>query len=286
MKEEHIPVLLTDVIEALHIAPGKKYIDATVGLGGHTREIVAHGGIVLGIDRDGETIGKLRVKSEELRVENLTLVQGSFARIKTFAEEKGFTQVSGILMDLGYSSWQLDQSGRGFSFAKDEPLDMRYDLKTQEITAADVVNSMSPDELLETISTLGEEERAQKIVYAITRARPIQTTAQLVKALEKAVPYERERHLARIFQALRIAVNNELGAIKKALPEAVSLLKPGGRLAVISFHSLEDRIIKQFYKDNEKTLKTITKKPITATWEETKRNSRARSAKLRVAEKL
>ena len=185
----------------MHIAPGKKYIDATVGLGGHTREIVAHGGIVLGIDRDGETIGKLRVKSEELRVENLTLVQGSFARIKTFAEEKGFTQVSGILMDLGYSSWQLDQSGRGFSFAKDEPLDMRYDLKTQEITAADVVNSMSPDELLETISTLGEEERAQKIVYAITRARPIQTTAQLVKALEKAVPYERERHLARIFQA-------------------------------------------------------------------------------------
>lgn len=283
MKQEHIPVLLNEVIEALRIVPGEKYIDCTVGLGGHTREIVKGGGIVLGIDRDAETIQKL--KESELN-EHVTLVQGSFASIKELAGEKGFNQVSGILLDLGYSSWQLDSSGRGFSFTKDEPLDMRYDLKTQEITAADVVNKMSIVELIETIGTLGEEEKAVKIAQAIVRARPIHTTSELVQALDKTIYHEKERHLARIFQAIRIVVNNELGIIRRTLPDAVSLLRPGGRLVVISFHSLEDRIIKQFYKDNEGVIKTVTKKPMTATWEETKKNSRAKSAKLRIAEKI
>jgi 16S rRNA (cytosine1402-N4)-methyltransferase len=281
MRQEHIPVLLLEVIDALQVRPGNKYIDATVGLGGHTKEIVNKGGNVLGIDRDPETI-------EKLRISNVKTVVGSFANIGELAKQNGFLDVDGILFDLGYSSWQLDKSGRGFTYTKDEPLDMRFNPKTQEIQARDVVNKMPKNELIDVISTFGEEEQAEKIVEHIIRSRPIATTGELSKILEKAVTgQDRQRHKARVFQALRIAVNNELGSLKKALPEAVAQLKKDGRLAVISFHSLEDRIVKQFLKEQEgKTLRIINKKPIIASREETYKNSRSKSAKLRIAQKI
>ncbi len=288
MKRTHVPVLLKEVVEGLQVKPGKSYIDATVGFGGHTVEIVKKGGTVLGIDRDPETIQRLKESKEQGIKEKLVLANGSFGDIDKIAGENGLAEVDGILFDLGYSSWQLDESGRGFSFSKDEPLDMRFDQKTQDISAADVVNKMIRSELREVISTYAEEEHADRIVHAIVSARPIKTTAELVLVLDAAIPgQDKHRHFARIFQALRIAVNNELGILKKSLPLAVSLLKSGGRLEVISFHSLEDRIVKQFMRDQtDKTLKVITKKPITATDEEIEQNSRARSAKLRIAEKI
>jgi 16S rRNA (cytosine1402-N4)-methyltransferase len=285
MSQIHIPVLLEEVINGLNISVGKIYIDATVGQSGHTKEIVRKGGKVLGIDRDPETIEALRNRKEEFEGKAI-FVAGSFANIEEIAQENGFGNVSGILFDLGYSSWQLDKSGRGFSFSRNEPLDMRFDQKTQEIQASDVVNRMSKEELTELISIYAEEEFSEKIVGALSKARPIYTTGELVKALESAIPgYDNIRHFARIFQALRIAVNNELGALKKALPQAISLVEKGGRVEIISFHSLEDRIVKQFFKDRQ-DIKIITKKPITASREEMKKNSRSRSAKLRIAEKI
>lgn len=286
MRQEHIPVLLQPVIEGLRVMPGKKFIDATFGLGGHSKEIARLGGIVLGIERDPETIAKLRVKSYELRVGNITIRQGNFRNIRMIAQEEGFTRVDGILFDLGYSSWQLDKSGRGFSFSKDEKLDMRYDPEKQELTAALLVNKTSRDELVDIISKYGEEELSGTIVDNIIRFRPFRTTGELVLAIETTLRGpDKVRHLARVFQALRIAVNDEMGSLKEALPQAVSLLVPGGRIGVISFHSLEDRIVKQFLKE-QKTLKVITKKPIIASEEEIRTNTRSRSAKLRIGEKI
>lgn len=285
MRQEHIPVLLKEVLEALNITPGKKYIDVTVGLGGHAFEIVKRGGIVLGVDRDPETIEKLKESRDQGIKEKLVLISGSFGDIAQIAKENGFEQIAGILFDLGYSSWQLDQSGRGFTYAKDESLDMRYDLKTQIITAADIVNTATKEELVDILSTFGEEEHADRIVTKLIRSRPLGTTNQLVISIKTAVRDEENRHTARVFQALRIAVNDELDELKKALPVAIDLLETGGRMAVISFHSLEDRIVKQVLKESEKVT-IITKKPIVSTFEETKQNSRARSAKLRVAQKI
>lgn len=288
MIAEHIPVLLKEAVEGLQVQEGEKYIDCTVGFGGHTLEIVKQGGIVLGVDRDPETIQRLKDSRIQGFKDQIQIRQGNFKDIKEIAKEASFNQVSGILFDLGYSSWQLDKSGRGFTYTKDEPLDMRFDPKTQEIRAQDILNKMPAEELIEIITTYGEEEHGKKIGEAIVRTRPIETTGQLLALLDTVLSVPgRQRHAARIFQALRIAVNNELGALKKALPEAVELLRPRGRMAVISFHSLEDRIVKNFLKDQEnKTLTIVTKKPIIAGWPEIRQNSRSRSAKLRIAEKL
>jgi 16S rRNA (cytosine1402-N4)-methyltransferase len=289
--KEHTPVLLQEVISFIKVKKDEKYVDATVGFGGHGLEIVNCGGILLGIDRDRESLKKLKVKSQKSKpqVKSLKLIQADFADIKKIAEENGFGQVSGILFDLGLSSWQLEKSGRGFSYLKDEYLDMRMDAGAQQ-TAEDILNTSSREELYEIITKFSEEEHSRRIADAICRARPIKTSGQLKKAIENAFKKGRVRAstLARIFQAIRIAVNYELESLNKSLPEAIKLLKPGGRLLVLSFHSLEDRIVKQFYRkcEREKIGKIITKKPIRPNSREIKKNVRARSAKLRVLEKL
>ncbi|KKS20605.1 MAG: Ribosomal RNA small subunit methyltransferase H [Candidatus Roizmanbacteria bacterium GW2011_GWC2_41_7] len=277
---DHTPVLLQEVIEALNVQPGKKYIDATVGMGGHAREIVKKGGIVLGIDRDQESLDQLRVNESQFH-----LAHGSFRDIKEIAYSQNFVPVDGILFDLGFSSWQLDKAGRGFSFMKDEPLDLRFDRNTIQTTASEILNTYSREELTALFARYGELNEAGKISELVVRNRPIKKTSQLnaviAKDLTEHMVY---RLLARIYQALRIAVNEELRHIEIGLLESIDLLCPGGRLCVISFHSLEDRIVKLAFNDSR--LRGITKKPITASKEEIHQNSRARSTKLRIAEKI
>ncbi|MCL4389924.1 MAG: 16S rRNA (cytosine(1402)-N(4))-methyltransferase RsmH [Patescibacteria group bacterium] len=263
----HIPVLLNEALEQLHIKPGKKYIDCTYGGGGHTRAIEAVGGIVLGIDRDPESPAR---------------VHANFAHLKEIANRAGFNPVAGILMDLGVSSHQLETAERGFSFNRDAKLDMRMDPATQTVTAADLVNAGSQKELAVLFTKFGEERASRPIAKAIVEARstgPIVMTdqlAQIILRVRRRGQADRTHPATRVFQALRIAVNDELSALEAALPQAVELLETGGRLVVISFHSLEDRIIKNFMKN--KTLITPTK-------EEVKANPRARSAKMRFFEK-
>ncbi|MBI4130122.1 16S rRNA (cytosine(1402)-N(4))-methyltransferase RsmH [Candidatus Roizmanbacteria bacterium] len=272
----HIPVLLHEVTEGLHIQKNKKYIDATFGFGGHAKEIVRLGGIVLGIEADRNTIRQVRSTT--------SIVYGNFKNLKQLAIENGFTQVAGILFDLGYSSWQLDASGRGFSFENDEPLDMRLDT-TAELTAHEVVNSYPVEKLTNVISTYGEEEKAEQLANSIVRSRPITTSRQLRQLFEKEIGgVDVRRRIAKVFQAIRIEVNGELESLKQGLKQAIDLLEPEGRIAVISFHSLEDRIVKFTLRDTRLAL--INKKPIVASTKEIRENSRARSAKLRIAKKL
>lgn len=263
----HIPVLLNEVLEALNVKPGEKYIDCTYGGGGHFLGIEKAGGIVLGIDQDPEAKAP---------------VHGNFAHLKNIAQEHGFDPVSGILFDLGVSSHQLETDYRGFSFNKDAPLDMRMD-QTLGPTAADLVNAGSESELANLFWKFGEERFAKAIAREIKKTK-IETTDQLAKAVLRARPArkagrgkDRTHPATRIFQALRIAVNDELAGLESALPQAVELLKPGGKLVVISFHSLEDRIVKNFMKKSEL---------ITPTDEEVSENPRSRSAKMRVYEKI
>lgn len=292
--EFHTPVLLQEAINGLQIQAGKNYIDATVGGGGHTFEIVKRGGMVLGIDVDEEAIeyvklearSKQSLRSDELKkleVKNLILVPGNFRDIGEIAREHGFTQVAGILFDLGLSSHLLTTKERGFSFQEEGPLDMRMD-KNLSVTAANLVNGLYEHELVYIFEKFGQERMARRIAHAICRAReikPLETTGELVKIVEKAKKRRGRIHPAtQIFQALRIAVNDELGSLEKALPQAVELLESGGRMVVISFHSLEDRIVKRFFREH-----TLTKKPITPSEEEIARNPRASSAKLRIYEK-
>lgn len=298
MEKSHIPVLLKKVIEGLKIEKGKKYIDATVGQGGHTEEILRRGGQVLGIDYDPEAIGYTRrrwkVESRRWKIDeiNLVLVRGNFKDLKKIALSNNFNRVSGIIFDLGVSTEQLLTPERGFSFRFEAPLDMRMD-PTLSVTAADLINGLNKGELYELFSRLGEEKRARAIARAVifTRAlKPITTTAQLVRVVEMVYGKKRGRiHPAtKVFQALRIAVNDELNNLRVSLPQTVELLEKGGRSVVISFHSLEDRIVKQFFKsESEKgRLEILTKKPIRPTFEEIRANPRCRSAKARIAEKL
>lgn len=294
----HKPVLLKEAIEGLKIREGKKYIDATVGGGGHTWEVVKRGGLLLGIDRDPEAIERLKLKfkkeKQQLKSKKLILAQGNFANLKEIAGKHDFRRVGGVLFDLGMSSWQIEKSGRGFSYLRDELLDMRLNPQEQKITAADILNQATKEELYEIFSKYAEEERALPVASALVRARPIETTVQLSSVIERVGGKMGTK--ARIFQALRIAVNNELENLKKALPQAVNLLEPGGRLAVISFHSLEDRIVKLTIRNYPPTprlrrrgeiaiLRNLTKKPIRPKFEEIQENPRARSAKLRIVEK-
>lgn len=302
----HTPVLLQEVIEGLDIRPGKKYIDATLGGGGHGLEIVKQGGIVLGIDVDKEAIEHVKkiLSDKDIRIlsekkdqahnilisqyPNITLVKGNFEDIGVIARITGFSRVSGILFDLGVSLYQLKAGERGFSFQTDGPLDMRMDPSEGGAAATDLVNGLYEHELVALFKKYGEEHNARPIARAICRAREvkkIETTSELAKIVATTKRGRGKIHPAtQVFQALRIAVNDELESLEQALPQAVELLEEGGRIAAISFHSLEDRIVKQFFKKRTE-IEVITKKPIIPSDGEVRQNPRARSAKLRIYEK-
>ena len=305
---KHIPVLLNEVITRLDPKSNQNFVDCTLGAGGHTIEILKRtspNGKVLGIDLDPRAveIAKRRVKDNRL-----VAVQGNFKNLKEIVLQNNFKNISGILLDLGFSSMEIADPKKGLSFQIDAPLDMRYG--EEGMTAAEIVNQWPEKDLEEIFREYGEERFAKKIAREICTARklkPILSTFELVEVISRVVPkkfqYGRTHFATKIFQALRIAVNDELENLKKVLPEALELLGPGGRLAVISFHSLEDRIVKQFFKkesigcvcpkdipvcrcDHKAILKILNKKPIVPDGEEAKINPRSRSAKLRVAERL
>lgn len=288
----HIPVLLEEVLSNLDLKPNDSVIDATLGGGGHASallEAIGPNGRLLGIEWDARTLEETRKKLERYGSRAM-LVRGSYRDLERFAGACAFPEVSGILFDLGYSSFQIDDPDRGFSFRFDGPLDMRYDA-SGDLTAADIVNTWPKEELVRIFRDYGEERASGRMVAAILQAREhasITTTGQFAAIIASAVP-ERTRwgkpkvHPAtQAFQALRIATNDELGNVEAVLPQAVRLLKSGGRLAVISFHSLEDRIVKNFFEES-KELEVLTPKPIMAGRKELDANPRARTAKLRVA---
>jgi 16S rRNA (cytosine1402-N4)-methyltransferase len=303
----HIPVLLEEVLKGINPHPGQCFIDATVGAGGHSEAILkatAPDGRVLALDADPIALDIARQRLAPYR-RRIQFENANFDQVARIARRHSFTAVHGILFDLGLSSMQLSAFERGFSFQSEGPLDMRYD-PNGPTTAADLVNSLSQSELADLVYNLGEERRSRAIARAIVAARPLHTTRELADVVVRAVGGHgkiRIHPATRTFQALRIAVNDELGMLSRALPEATALLAPGGRLALISFHSLEDRIIKNFFLQESKdcicppdqpmctcnhraTLCIITKKPITASSHEISVNPRARSAKLRVAARL
>ncbi|OGH10543.1 MAG: 16S rRNA (cytosine(1402)-N(4))-methyltransferase [Candidatus Levybacteria bacterium RIFCSPHIGHO2_01_FULL_36_15] len=290
MSYSHKPVLLKEVIEFLNVQTGAKYIDATVGGGGYAIEILKLGGIVLGIDLDKDAIDYIKNKFKIDK--ELVLARGNFAEIKNIAEENGFTDIEGVVFDLGLSSYQIEESGRGFSFLRDEPLDMRMDSGGSGFTAADIVNKWSKEELYELFTKMGEERFSHPIIHNIIRARrikPIKSSLELAKIVSEAVPEKSGIHPAtKVFQALRIAVNDEINNLKRGISGAFGVLNRGGRIAVVSFQSLEDRIVKNDFRNYQKEGRgrIITKKPIIASQEEIKSNRRARSAKLRVIEKI
>jgi len=265
-----------------------------LGAGGHSLEIVKRGGIVLGIDQDKDAIEevKSRIQNSEFRIgEEITIVQGNFSKIAQIAKENGFERVAGILFDIGVSSHQLDTNERGFSFMSQGPLDMRMDTNLG-VSAADLVNGLTKGELIELFTKYGEEYNAKKIAEAIAQARetnPIRTTTELADIISQIVPKSGKIHPAtKVFQALRIAVNDELNSLEQGLRQAAELLDSNGRLVVITFHSLEDRIVKKTFEELEegKLGKVITDKPIVPTDEEIIANRRARSAKMRIFQKL
>lgn len=291
MSTYHVSVLLEESIDALNVKPDKKYIDATLGGGGHTSEIMKRGGRVLGIDADQDAINYV---THELKLDEkgLIIAKGNFKEIDRLARENEFEQVAGIVFDLGISSHHVDDPTRGFSFQKEGPLDMRMD-KDLGVKAADLVNVLNKTQLYELFTKFGEERFARSIANSIVNARkthPITTTTELSQIINRLVPrgLKNVNPATRIFQALRIAVNDELTSIEEALPKAIRLLEKNGRLAVISFHSLEDRIVKNtFLSLSEQGVgKIITKKPMVPTLEEQEKNKRSRSAKLRIFEKL
>lgn len=307
MSKFHTPVLVAEVMEALHVQPGKKYIDCTVGGGGHAQAIIEKGGIILGIDRDPEAIteAETRLKSACFVSQNqankalrnsafppFQLIQGNFENLKDFAQSREFSPVSGILFDLGASTHQLLSSTRGFSFQSFSPLDMRMNPELN-VTAKDLVNALGPKELYDLFTRLAQEKRARTIAARIVSARrqkPLETTRELAQLVEEVYRGKRGRlHPAtKVFQALRIAVNDELYSLQQALPQALELLEPGGRLVIISFHEGEDRIVKHYVTEQVGAghLITVVKKPITPQPEEIAHNPNARSAKLRAVEKI
>lgn len=290
MNNYHVSVLLQDVLDYLKPHSGGVYIDATLGGGGHTAAILNAGGKVLAIDQDQDAIDFVR---NQLKINHseLTIVRGNFADIGRIAQKHGFDQVDGVLFDLGISSHHVDEATRGFSFLKDGPLDMRMDQQAH-VTAADLVNGLTERELVELFTNYGEEPFARRIAKAIVEKRieqPILRTTELAELIRKVISGHSAIHPAtKVFQALRIAVNDELHRVDSALAQAYELLKPGGRLLVISFHSLEDRIVKQTFSMYEQTGigKLLVKKPIIPSIGEQEENNRSRSAKLRILEKI
>jgi 16S rRNA (cytosine1402-N4)-methyltransferase len=308
----HIPVLLNEVLQYINADKGGKFIDATVGGGGHMFAMLGANAKtkVMGIDLDQTSLDNLgeRVAQKSLS-QRTTLVQGNFKNIDELAVRNGFSAVDGILLDLGYSSIQLDDAKRGLSFQIDGQLDMRLD-PSAEKTASQVVNHYQPHRLEKVITDFGEEKFARRITTAIMSVRKtktIESTAELAEIIRQAIPgairFKANDNIRRVFQAIRIEVNDELESLKEVLPKAFGLLKPGGRLVIISFHSLEDRIVKEYFVAQAKgcvcppdfptcvcgklpALKILTKKPIIAGEAEIELNSRSKSAKLRAVEKL
>lgn len=309
MKFKHIPVLLNECIEGLNINPDGIYVDGTLGGAGHSSQIIkklSSKGMLIGIDRDEEA---LKAAKEKLKnYNNVKYVHGNHDDIKQILSEMNIDKVDGILLDLGVSSYQLDERNRGFSYMADAQLDMRMD-KTSNLTAKEVVNNYSESELARIISEYGEEKFAKKIANNICKLRKekeIETTKELSDIIEKTIPksLQKDGHPAkRTFQAIRIEVNNEIEPLYRTILDCIDVLKPKGRLCTITFHSLEDRAVKNAYTDAKgkctcppdlpycvcgyKTLgNIINKKPIVANEEETKENSRSKSAKLRIFEKI
>jgi 16S rRNA (cytosine1402-N4)-methyltransferase len=302
----HVPVLLDEVIAGLQAQRGGYFVDCTVGLGGHAAAIlekISPSGRLLGIDADPEAIKISQDKLSDYG-EAVTLVNDNFVNLEDISRRYHFHPVDGILFDLGVSSLQLDTAERGFSFHLDAPLNMRFDAE-QGLTASDIVNSFSEQELAKLIEKYGEERHSRRIARHIVQNRPIANTVELARLVEQALGGKRAKiHPAtRTFMALRIAVNNELQNLELALKQTIDLLRPGGRLTVISYHSLEDRIVKQFMRDaassclcppgtvichcgHTPTLKLISRKVIKPTSLEIESNQRSRSAKLRIAERL
>ena len=295
----HIPVLLKEVMDALAVRPGGRYVDGTLGRAGHTKEIIARGGMVLGIDRDEQAIREIG------EVAGLTAVRGRHGDLKEIANEKGWNEVDGILLDLGVSSPQLDEAGRGFSFLREGPLDMRMD-RSSGLSAADIVNGESAERLEEIFREWGEEPQARRIAKAIVKEREkrkFETTVEFADFVERVVGRRGAHHPAtRVFQALRMEVNDEMGELERALDGGLELLKSGGRFAVITFESLTDRIVKKFFakhvgrmvslqqggerwEGEEPRMRAVTGKVVVASEEEADLNPRSRSAKLRAAEK-
>lgn len=301
----HIPVLFHAVLDGLFVRPGGRYIDATVGGGGHAAGILAASspaGHLLGLDRDPAAVEAARAHLSSY-AGRVVLVHSSFACLAEVARACHFFPADGILFDLGLSSLQLADPTRGFAFMAAGPLDMRFDPMQDGPTAAALVNGLSPEELAALLYRYGEERQARRIAGAIVAARPLHTTLELAAVVERAVGRRGRIHPAtRTFQALRIAVNEELAALEAALPQAVEILAPGGRLAVIGFHSLEDRLVKRFFARESRdcicppeapvctcghraTLRLVTRKPVRPAADEVAANPRSRSARLRVAEK-
>jgi 16S rRNA (cytosine1402-N4)-methyltransferase len=309
----HISVLLKEVLELLELQPGGDVIDGTLGGAGHAAamlEAVSPGGRLLGLDADPAAIERAQARLGQYG-DRAVLRNTSFRRLREVAGPLGFTGVMAVLLDLGLSSYQLDEGERGFSFSAGGPLDMRMD-PANPLTAEMIVNEWDQEEIADVIYRYGEEGRSRRIARAIVEARPLSDTAQLAEVVARSVGGRQGHRIhpaTQVFQALRIAVNDELGALEAILPQAVELLAPGGRLAVISFHSLEDRIVKQFFQRESRdcicepepgrrgaplvcrcghkaSLRVITRKPVQPQEEEIRLNSRSRSAKLRVAERL
>jgi 16S rRNA (cytosine1402-N4)-methyltransferase len=307
----HIPVMVREVVASLRCRAGAIYVDGTVGGGGHAETILRNtspDGFLIGIDADGEAIGEAERRLAPFGDRKI-LVRGNFADMETILAEKSIDKIDGILLDLGVSSHQLDTAERGFSFTLDAPLDMRMDRNGRK-SAADLVNTLPWQELAGIIRDYGEERMAGRIARSIAKARedsPIRTTADLAGVVLRAMPAEAARQkihpATRTFQALRIAVNDELNQLKKAMAGGMERLGPGGRFSVISFHSLEDRIVKNAFRNGEKgcmcppdlpvcacgkkpTLKVLTRKPVVPGDEEIRDNPRSRSAKLRTAERI
>lgn len=296
---EHVPVLLKEAVDGLAVRDGGRYVDGTFGRGGHSREIVRRGGEVLGIDRDDAAVAA----AGDIRV-----VKGNHGEIERIAHENGWNEVDGVLLDLGVSSPQLDEAGRGFSFLRDGPLDMRMD-RSGGVTAADLVNFESAERLEEIFRAWGEEPRARQIAKAILRARDekgmrFERTVQLADFIGGLLGRRGGHHPAtRVFQALRMEVNDEMGGLKRALEGGVKILKPGGRFAIITFESLTDRFVKRFFANHVGRMRSlqqggeewigeepraiaVTRKAVVAGENEVWLNPRARSAKLRVIEKV
>lgn len=302
----HMPVMVEEVLHYLDVLPGGRYVDCTVGTGGHAEavlEMASPGGLLLGLDVDAQALALARKRLERFWPD-VRLVEANYRDLAAVCREYSFIPVHGVLFDLGLSSLQLAQAERGFSFQREGPLDMRFD-QEQELTAFDIVNHCSEVELARIIWQYGEERQSRRIARAIVRARPIHTTRELAEVVSRAVraPGHRLHPATRTFQALRIAVNRELETLEMALAQAVQVLGRGGRLVVISYHSLEDRIVKQFLQRESQdcicppdlpkclcghraTLRPLTRSPVRPSEDEVRRNPRSRSALLRAAEKL
>jgi len=307
---EHVPVLLRECLDGLNIRPGGIYVDATLGRGGHSEEILKRltGGRLIGIDRDAAAIEETAKRLSAFG-ERFIPARGNFRELDAILDGLGIGKIDGALFDLGVSSPQLDDAERGFSYMHDAPLDMRMD-RSEPLTAAVIVNEWPFEELRRILYEYGEERYAPQIASAIVRRRekgPVETTLELVDVIKNALPAkalrEKQHPAKRSFQAIRIAVNDELGAIPEALSAAMDRLSAGGRLCVISFHSLEDRLVKNAIAAREngctcpkdlpvcvcgfkRTMRSVGRKPILPTDDEIKENPRARSAKLRVAERV